>query len=69
MRRYNAVAPDWNLKLYIIAHLRILPSNAVAPDWNLKEFNQWNRKIYKANAVAPDWNLKSIMPSACKPYR
>ena len=58
MRRYNAVAPDWNLKLYIIAHLRILPSNAVAPDWNLKSIVTSSVASGEDNAVAPDWNLK-----------
>ena len=32
----NAVAPDWNLKIYHFVSIVALTENAVAPDWNLK---------------------------------
>ena len=33
---YNAVAPDWNLKISIYDCVFCVVRNAVAPDWNLK---------------------------------
>ena len=36
MDALNAVAPDWNLKIYALMILAASNGNAVAPDWNLK---------------------------------
>ena len=55
---WNAVAPDWNLKVVGFSNSTLLKSNAVAPDWNLKYTNTLKEIERQENAVAPDWNLK-----------
>ena len=36
MLYFNAVAPDWNLKMKKLPRRQLRIINAVAPDWNLK---------------------------------
>ncbi len=64
--RWNAVAPDWNLKDYEIMDVRIDKANAVAPDWNLKYSWEYGPLDLRTNAVAPDWNLKEGRKSGQK---
>ena len=62
--RYNAVAPDWNLKKQWGDNLTWLENNAVAPDWNLKTAD---KAIKHAMTFAYKVNLvKQIILLACK---
>ena len=70
MLNVNAVAPDWNLKLFDEMMEKLTNEECSRTRLEFKDTDGVLVKMRRYNAVAPDWNLK-LAREQCNgcPYR